>query len=67
MKKTRGAIAAARRAFPSYSQSNKEERVQILCRLHAATSARIDNLTPAMVEEYGGVAQFSRLIVQAYR
>src|SRR5476649_3090421 len=62
---TRRAIAAAKRAFPSYSQSSKEERVQILRRLHAATSARVDELTAAMVEEYGGVVQFSRLIVQA--
>src|SRR5450830_171031 len=62
---TRLAIAAARRAFPSYSQSSKEERTHILRLLHAATSARVDDLTTAMVEEYGGVVQFSRLIVQA--
>lgn len=62
---TRLAIAAARRAFPSYSQSSKEERTHILRRLHAATLARVDDLTAAMVEEYGGVVQFSRLIVEA--
>jgi aldehyde dehydrogenase (NAD+) len=33
--------------------------------LHKAASARIDELTAAMIEEYGGVAQFSRLIVQS--
>jgi len=35
-----------------------------LRRLHEAASARIDDLTNAMVEEYGGVVQFARLIVE---
>jgi aldehyde dehydrogenase (NAD+) len=48
---TQRAIAAAKRAFASYGRSTKEERAQILRRLHAATSARIDDLTAAMVEE----------------
>ena len=34
-------------------------------RLHAAASARLDDLTAAMVEEYGGVVQFAGLIVQS--
>src|SRR5579859_5872535 len=47
---TRRAIAAAKRAFVSYGQSTKEERSSLLRRLHAAVSARIDDLTDAMVE-----------------
>jgi acyl-CoA reductase-like NAD-dependent aldehyde dehydrogenase len=59
------AIAAARRAFATYGRSSKEERVEILRRLHAAASARADDLTAAMVEEYGGVVQFAGLIAQS--
>jgi aldehyde dehydrogenase (NAD+) len=62
---TRRAIAAAKRAFTAYSRSTRDERAQILRRLHAAASARLDDLTAAMVEEYGGVVQFARLIVQS--
>jgi aldehyde dehydrogenase (NAD+) len=62
---TRRAIAAAKRAFAVYSRSTKEERMKILRRLHEAASARLDDLTAAMVEEYGGVAQFAGLIVQS--
>jgi aldehyde dehydrogenase (NAD+) len=62
---TRRAIAAARRAFATYGRSTKEERLEILRRLHAAASARADDLTAAMVEEYGGVVQFAGLIVQS--
>jgi len=62
---TRRAIAAARRAFATYGRSTKEQRVEILRRLHAAASARVDHLTSAMVEEYGGVVQFARLIVES--
>src|SRR5258708_37052745 len=62
---TRRAIAAAKRAFATYGQSTKEERAQILRRLHEAASARLDDLTAAMVEEYGGVVRFAELIVQS--
>jgi aldehyde dehydrogenase (NAD+) len=62
---TRRAIAAARRAFGTYGRSTKEERAKILRRLHEAASARVDDLTAAMVEEYGGVVQFAGLIVQS--
>jgi len=60
---TRRAIAAAKRAFAAYGRTTKEERSKILRRLHEAASARIADLTAAMVEEYGGVAQFAGLIV----
>src|SRR3984893_15400758 len=62
---TRRAIAAAKRAFAKYGRSTKEERAKILRRLHEAVFARIDDLTDAMVEEYGGTAVFSRLLMEA--
>src|SRR6201982_2789546 len=58
---TRRAIAAAKRAFASFSRTTKEERSRYLRQLHTAVSARIDDLTDVMVEEYGGVAKFARL------
>jgi aldehyde dehydrogenase (NAD+) len=62
---TRRAIAAAKRGFATYGRSTKDERAAILRRLHAAASARVDDLTAAMVEEYGGVVQFAGPIVQS--
>jgi aldehyde dehydrogenase (NAD+) len=62
---TRRAIAAAKRAFAKYGRSTKEERSKILRRMHEAASARIDDLTAVMVEEYGGVTQFARLLVES--
>jgi aldehyde dehydrogenase (NAD+) len=61
---TRRAIAAARRAFATFGRTTKEERISTLRRLHEAISARVDDLTAAMVEEYGGVVQFARPIVE---
>jgi aldehyde dehydrogenase (NAD+) len=62
---TRRAIAAAKRAFTSFSHTTREERSRYLRQLHKAVSGRIDDLTAAMVEEYGGVARFARLIVES--
>jgi aldehyde dehydrogenase (NAD+) len=62
---TRRAIAAAKRTFASYGRSTKEERLQYLRQLHKAVSARVDDLTAVMIEEYGGVARFARLIVES--
>jgi aldehyde dehydrogenase (NAD+) len=61
----RHAIAAAKKAFASFGRSPKEERMEILRRLHKAVSARVDDLTKTMVEEYGGVVRFAGPIVQA--
>ena len=61
----RRAIAAAKHAFATYGRTTKEERAEILRRLHAVVSAHADDLTGAMVEEYGGTARFSRLIIEA--
>jgi aldehyde dehydrogenase (NAD+) len=62
---TRRAIAAAKSAFAGFGRSTKEERAKILRRLYEAASARLDDLTAAMVEEYGGVVQFAGPIVQS--
>ena len=61
----RRAIAAAKRAFTAFSRTTKEERAEILRQLHKVVSARVDDLTDVMVEEYGGTARFSRLIIEA--
>src|ERR1700751_4475401 len=61
----RRAIAAAKHAFASFSRTTKEERLRYLRQLHEAVSARIADLTAIMVEEYGGVARFARLIVES--
>jgi aldehyde dehydrogenase (NAD+) len=62
---TRRAIAAAKRAFASFGRTTKEERLRYLQQLHKAVSAHVDDLTAIMIEEYGGVAQFARLIVES--
>src|SRR6202790_4043021 len=62
---TRRAIAAAKGAFAGFGRSTKEERATILRRLHEAASARLDDLTAAMVEEYGGGVQFARPSVES--
>jgi aldehyde dehydrogenase (NAD+) len=61
----RRAIAAAKRAFAGFARTTKEERANVLRRLHEVVAARIDDLTAAMVEEYGGTLRFSELIVQS--
>src|SRR5579859_4022370 len=60
----RRAIAAAKRTFVEFARTSKDERADILRRMHEAVAARLDDLTAAMVEEYGGTIQFSTLIVQ---
>jgi aldehyde dehydrogenase (NAD+) len=62
---TRRAIAAAKRAFVSFGRSTKEERSRLIRRLHKAVAAGIDDLTDAMVEEYGAPAVFCRAMVDA--
>jgi aldehyde dehydrogenase (NAD+) len=61
----RRAIAAAKRAFATFGRTTKEERAEILRRLHEVVSARVEDLTNVMVEEYGGAAGFCRLIIEA--
>ncbi|WEJ98018.1 MAG: aldehyde dehydrogenase family protein [Candidatus Sphingomonas phytovorans] len=50
---TRAAIAAAKRAFPPFSRSTKEERIALLGRLADAVEARAAELVEATIEEYG--------------
>ena len=65
MKKIRGTPSPPPRAHcATFGRSTKEERTKILRRPHEAASARVDDLTAAMVEEYGGVVRFAGLIVQ---
>ncbi|MBM6595218.1 aldehyde dehydrogenase family protein [Microvirga pudoricolor] len=47
------AIAAARRAFPSFSRTRKADRITLLRRLHEAVAARTDRIAETMIEEYG--------------
>jgi aldehyde dehydrogenase (NAD+) len=61
----RRSIAAAKSAFATFGRTKKEERAEILRRLHEVILAHIDDLTAVMVEEYGGTATFSRLIIEA--
>ena len=61
----RRAIAAAKRAFATFGRTTKNERAKVLHRLHEAVSARVNDLTVAMVEEYGGTAVFSRIMMEA--
>ena len=62
---TRRAIAAARRAFVTFGRTTKTQRADDPAPAASGRSARIDDLTAAMVEEYGGVVRFARLIVES--
>src|SRR5258706_16315597 len=50
---TRHAVAAAKDAFNSFSQSSKEYRMDCLQRLHDSVAKRMDQLVDATVLEYG--------------
>ncbi|WP_412778268.1 aldehyde dehydrogenase family protein [Thalassospira lucentensis] len=52
------AVAAAKRAFPAFSNTPKEKRIDMLHRLHAAVSDRASDLIDAMREEYGAPSSF---------
>jgi aldehyde dehydrogenase (NAD+) len=49
----RAAIAAAKRAFSSWSRSSKTERIALLHRLHEVMDARKEALLDAIILEYG--------------
>lgn len=53
----RSAIAAAKEALSSFSQTSKEERLGYLQRLHDSVSKRMDDLVRATVLEYGAPQQ----------
>src|SRR5580698_3111815 len=50
---TKNAIAAAKEAFDTFSQSIKEYRMDCLQRLHESVAKRMDQLVEATVVEYG--------------
>jgi aldehyde dehydrogenase (NAD+) len=50
---TQNAIAAAKEAFDTFSQSSKEYRMDCLQRLHESVAKRMDELVEATVLEYG--------------
>ena len=49
---TQNAIAAAKEAFITFSQSSKEQRMDYLQRLHESVAKRMDALVEATVLEY---------------
>jgi aldehyde dehydrogenase (NAD+) len=54
------AVAAARRAFPAYSQTTKKKRTALLQRIIELYTARFDELAQAMTLEMGAPITFSR-------
>jgi aldehyde dehydrogenase (NAD+) len=53
------AVEAARRAFPSYSATTREERLDLLQRIIKLYEARADELSRAMTAEMGSPITFS--------
>lgn len=49
----RAAIAAAKRAFPAFSQTGKAERIAMLHRMADAVAERRGDLLDAVIDEYG--------------
>ena len=56
------AIAAAKRAFPAFSRTTKAERIDMLRRLDAAVTPRLDALNAATIEEYGAPAMIAGVL-----
>ncbi|MHA6576693.1 aldehyde dehydrogenase family protein [Pseudomonas yamanorum] len=54
------AIAAAKRAFIKFSHSSKDVRIGYLKRMHAAVESIEDELTDAIIEEYGAPVSRAR-------
>jgi aldehyde dehydrogenase (NAD+) len=54
------AIAAARAAFPAYSNSTKAERLALLRRILEVYNTRAEDLAQAVSDEMGAPIQFSR-------
>lgn len=54
------AVAAAKAAFPSFSTTTKEERLDLLFRLKAATQRRFEDLAQAMRMEMGAPITMAR-------
>jgi aldehyde dehydrogenase (NAD+) len=54
------AVKAARKAFPSWSQTSREERVAVLERILAEYQARYSDMAAAITEEMGAPASLSQ-------
>jgi aldehyde dehydrogenase (NAD+) len=54
------AVAAARRAFPAYSQTGREDRIALLKRIVALCEAKTDALARLMTVEMGSPITFSK-------
>ena len=61
------AIAAAKAAFPAWSQTTLEERKVFLGKLAAALTERLDDLKSTMIAEYGSPAWFTGYVVDQAR
>lgn len=55
---TKNAIAAAKEAFKTFSQSTVAERIDYLTKLKITVEKRRQDFTDIMIEEYGGTHQF---------
>ena len=56
------AVAAARAAFPSWSQTPVEERAKFCTRIHEALAARMDDIANAVTGEVGMPLGMSKMI-----
>ncbi|WP_183919755.1 aldehyde dehydrogenase family protein [Rhizobium lentis] len=54
------AVAAARRAFPAFSQSSVLERLALLGRMHSLLMERAETFAEALVMEMGAAISFAR-------
>jgi len=61
---TQKAIAAAKEAFKTFSRTTVEQRISYLESVRNAIERRKDALINVMIEEYGGIRQFSAMTVQ---
>ncbi|GGC89107.1 aldehyde dehydrogenase family protein [Undibacterium terreum] len=61
---TQDAVAAAKKAFKTFSKTSKEQRIAYLQRLHQAVSARTGEIAATMIEEYGASQQFATMSVR---
>ncbi|MDE5446765.1 aldehyde dehydrogenase family protein [Bradyrhizobium sp. CSA207] len=53
------AVAAAKKAFVTYSQTNREERIELLQRILTEYQKRFDDIAKAVTEEMGAPAIFA--------
>ena len=61
---TQLAVAAAKEAFKTFSQTTKEERIAYLQKLYDVVKQRESELIEVMVKEYGGTLHFCTMSVQ---